>query len=299
MRWLQGTLICALSTAFGASGVSASVLLQKRHGNQVIDARSDENGAPPTECHVERDSKNPFCLPKNGTEVLTGDKYHVTWDSDAFPPNSTITVGLNYVNSSENAGVSAYTSDRTENSYGFVTIEMDKAWLQDQPRNNLSVYIVEYNPGSNERAKTVPGPVISLVNKPNKHYPPPPPTPPPNKTGLMIGLPVALGVVLLVLLGLYFGMSKNRRIGLGNIMGSRGKGYGGGKSRIERLGGRGRRRGGAAAASVRLGELNDGEQYTDEPRGGRIKGDTEIFNESERTRGNAFREELSRMKSWK
>ncbi|OAX83034.1 hypothetical protein ACJ72_02617, partial [Emergomyces africanus] len=293
MRWLQGTLICALATALGASGVSASVLFQKRQGNQVAARAPHENGTPPTECHVEPGSKNPFCLPKNGSEVFTGDTYYVTWDSDAFPPNSTISVGLNYVNSSENEGLSAYPSDRTENSYGFVTIQMDEAWLQNKPRNNLSVFIVEYNAGSKERAKTVQGPVISLVNKGNKHYPPPPPTPVPNKAALTIGLPVVLGVVLLVLLGLYFGMSKNRRIELGNIMGSRSKGYGGGKSRIERLGGRGkRRRGGgggaaaAAAASVRLGELDDGDQYTDEPLGGRVRGDTEIFNESERTRGN-------------
>ncbi|KLJ11007.1 hypothetical protein EMPG_13705 [Blastomyces silverae] len=311
MRWLQGTLICALTTALGGSGAGASVLLQTRQGNHVTarapqDADSDKNGAYPPECHVERESKYPFCLPKNDTEVFTGDIYYVTWDSDAFPPNSTITVGLNYANSSENAGVSAYTSDRRENSYGFVTIQMDKVWLQGESRNNLTAYIVEYNPGSNERAKTVAGPLISLVNRPGKHYPPPPPTPVPDKAGLTIGLPVALGVFFLILLGLYFGMRKSRRIGLGSIMGSRGKGYGGGKSRIERLGGggRGRRRdrdtaSASAAAAVRLGELNDGDQYTDDPRGGRIRSDAEIFNESERTRGNVFRDELSRMKSWK
>ncbi|KKZ61961.1 hypothetical protein EMCG_03554 [[Emmonsia] crescens] len=305
MRWLQSTFICALTTALGGSGVGASVLLQKRQGNQVTarapeDKPSDKNGAYPPECHVERESKIPFCLPKNGTEVFIGDIYYVTWDSDAFPPNSTITIGLNYVNSNENEGLSAYTSDRTENSYGFVTIKMDKDWLHGQSRNNLSVHIVEHSPGSNDRAKMVAGPIVSLVPKPGKHHPPPPPTPVPNKMALAIGLPVALCVFFLILLGLYFGMSKNRRIGLGNIMGSRSKGYGGGKSRIERLGGRGRRgSAGAAAAAVRLGELNDGEQYTDEPRGGTVRADTDIFNESERTRGNAFREQVSGMKSWK
>ncbi|EER45364.1 conserved hypothetical protein [Histoplasma capsulatum H143] len=268
------------------------------------DAPSDGNGVYPPECHVERDSKYPFCLPKNGSEVLTEQIYYVTWDSDLFPGNSTITIGLNYANSSENEGVSAYTSDRTENSYGFVTIQMDKVWLHGESRNNLSVYLVEYDPASKERAKTVAGPIISLINNPGKHYPPPPPTAVPNKLGLMIGLPVALGVIFVVLLGLYFGMKKNRRIGLGNIMGSRAKGYGGGKSRIERLGGgRGRRRdrGAAGAASVRLGELDDGEQYTytDDLRGGRIRSDAEIFNESERARGNVFKEELTRMKSWR
>ncbi|PGH09062.1 hypothetical protein GX51_00815 [Blastomyces parvus] len=310
MRWLQGTLICALTTALGANVVGASVLLQPRQGNHVTarapqDADSDKNGATPSECHVERESKYPFCLPENNTEVHTGQIRYVTWDPDVFPPNSSITVGLNYVNSSGNAGAPAYTSDPRENGYGFVTIEMDKAWLQGNSRNNLTVFIVEYNPGSKERAKTVAGPLISLINKPGKNLPPPPHTPVPNKTGLMIGLPVALVVFFLILLGLCFGMRKNRRIGLGNIMGSRGKGYGGGKSRIERLGGggvgaggRGRRRDRDAAA-VRLGELNDGDQYTDDPRGGRIRSDAEIFNESERARGKAFRDELSRMKSWK
>ncbi|PGG98290.1 hypothetical protein AJ79_08927 [Helicocarpus griseus UAMH5409] len=321
MRCLQGTVLCALTAALGSTGVGASVMLRARE-----EKKEENNGVYPPECHAEGQPIKPFCLPKNGTEVYTEDIYYgteqhpldvptiqkyknagktiitynsniktVTWDSDAFPANSTITVGLNYANSSENAGVSAYTSERTENSYGFVTIKMDKIWLQEEPRNNLSVYIVEHNPNSEGRAKTIPGPTISLVNKPTKHYPPPPPTPVPNKEALAIGLPIGLGGFFLILLGLYFGMRKKRRIELGNIMGARNKGYGNGKSRIERLGGGRGRRGGAG---VRLNELDDADAYRDEPRGGRMRSDAEIFNESERMRGNLFKGNVSRMKSW-
>ena len=80
------------------------------------------------------------------------------------------------------------------------------------------------------------GPSIMITNEPATHYSPPDPTKVPNKEGLIIGLPVSLGFVLLVVVGLYFGMRKQRIIGLGNIMGRRNKGYGTGKSRRQRLG---------------------------------------------------------------
>jgi hypothetical protein len=57
---------------------------------------------------------------------------------------------------------------------------------------------------------------------------------------LLIALPVSLGAVLLIVLGLFFGMRSHRRIGLGSVMGRGRKGYGTGKSRRERMGARGR-----------------------------------------------------------
>ncbi|PGH27299.1 hypothetical protein AJ80_01009 [Polytolypa hystricis UAMH7299] len=237
----------------------------------------------------------PFCLPENGTEVYVGDTYYVTWDSDAYPMNSTITVGLDYVNTTGNGGKSAFTADPRENRYGYVTITMEKGWLQDQSRNNLTVYLVELDPNSDARAKPVTGPIISLVNKPVKHYPPPPPTPPPTKLGLMVGLPIGLGAFCLIVFGLCYGMRKHRRIGLGNIMGGKTKGYGSGRSRVERLGGR--RRGGPSA-TIRMEDLDDpAVRYTDEPSV-RTATDTETFNEAQRAKGNAFKSNLTRLKSW-
>jgi hypothetical protein len=79
------------------------------------------------------------------------------------------------------------------------------------------------------------GPMITLEYEPPKHIPPPPKNSI-DKTGLMIGLPVGLGFVGLVVIGLFIGMRKNRVIGIGNIMGRRNRGYGSGKSRRQRLG---------------------------------------------------------------
>lgn len=89
------------------------------------------------------------------------------------------------------------------------------------------------NPKSS--AEAFDGPMITLQNEPPHHYPPSAKNSI-NKEGLMIGLPVGLGFVLLVVVGLYIGMRKQRIIGLGNIMGHRNRGYGVGKSRRQRLG---------------------------------------------------------------
>jgi hypothetical protein len=78
------------------------------------------------------------------------------------------------------------------------------------------------------------GPTITLEHAPAEHYKPSAKTKF-NKEGLMIGLPVSLGFVVLVVIGLYVGMRKNRIIGLGNIM-SHKRGYAAGKSKRQRVG---------------------------------------------------------------
>jgi hypothetical protein len=112
-------------------------------------------------------------------------------------------------------------------------------------------------------------------------------------------------LVFAVVFGLCMGMRKKRQIGLGNVMGSHQKGFGSGQSSIKRLGRRGRRVGGPGAA-IRLENLEDGERYTDDPYRQNESptkpswgSDTERFNEVERTQGNAFRQDVSRLKTWK
>jgi hypothetical protein len=101
----------------------------------------------------------------------------------------------------------------------------------------LTFYAIMFQDNdASEKANPYEGPTIMITNEPAQHYSPPPPTKAPNKEGLMIGLPVSLGFVFLVVIGLWFGMRKHRNIGLGNIMGRRNKGYGAGKSRRQRLG---------------------------------------------------------------
>jgi len=90
-------------------------------------------------------------------------------------------------------------------------------------------------------------------------------------------------------------------------MGKKGRGYGVGQSRIERLGGKGRSKGKGA---IQLREMErQGAQYSDEPSTRDGHGHAKEvslgslvedgYNESERARGNVFRNEVQRLKSWR
>jgi hypothetical protein len=103
-----------------------------------------------------------------------------------------------------------------------------------------------------------------LQHEPPRHYAPPPKNKL-EKTGLYIGLPLGLALVVVVVVGLYVGMRKNRIIGVGSVMGRRGKGYGVGKSRRQRLG-----LGGKGAIAL---EDRNTPQYRDDARG-RTRGDS-------------------------
>lgn len=168
---------------------------------------------------------------------------------------------------------------------------MEKDWLQGKSGNNLTLYLVMDDPTSGDPAVPQKGPTISLAPKPTDHYKPPPHTKA-TTLGLAVGLPVGLGVVFIILIGLCVGMRKRRQIGLGSVMGRNKKGYGSGKSRGERLG-RSRRENDA----IRLGELEeDPDRYTDDPNVQR--GDPEQYNE-ERMTGQSFRPDVGQLKTWK
>lgn len=231
----------------------------------------------------------------------------MTWDPDYYTINSSIRIELNYANQAGNGGDSAYTSPTVPNAYGYVTIDMQKDWLQGEKRSNLTLYIVELDPTPDARASILGGPTISLINKPVEHFKPPPHTKAPNHLGLILGLPIGLGFVALVVCGLCIGMRKHRKINVGNIMGKKGRGYGIGQSRIQRLGGTRKGKG-----AIRLGGMDrraepgiQGSQYMDEPRQGHGREDSlgslvsDGYNDSERTRGNVFRNEVQRLKSWR
>ncbi|KAL1983427.1 hypothetical protein VTN96DRAFT_10333 [Rasamsonia emersonii] len=223
------------------------------------------------------------------TNVTVDSTYYITWDVDFYPINSSIIIELRY--SDNSAGDSAYTSDRTENGYGYVPIKMQKEWLQGKFYNNLTLYIIENNPESGQRTSYREGPTITLLPKPVEHYKPPPPTSF-NKLGLVVGLPISLSVIILVVAGLFFGMRKSRQIGLGNVMGPRKNGYGIQQSKIQRLDYR-------SKDSINRGRVYNTDVYTDNPNHRPVvKVDTELCNEIERTRGHAFTHDVSNFKSW-
>ncbi len=188
---------------------------------------------------------------------------------------------------------------------------MDKAWLQGSGRNNLTLTIISLAPNANAKINATAGPVVSLTNRPATHYPAPPTTKAPNRLGLLVGIPVGLCFFVFVLCGLFFGMRKHRKIGLGNVMGRR-RGYGVGKSRRQRLGKNG---------AIRLGEAEGADggkeaaHFKDEPAEGvelqqrspeharevnlgslADSPSTEGFGHVD-THGNAFRDEISRQRA--
>ncbi|KAE8147432.1 hypothetical protein BDV25DRAFT_33575 [Aspergillus avenaceus] len=204
------------------------------HRNPTVPLRRSE--AFPNDFPICTDSKGPFapiCLPRDGADIIVEATYYVTWNADFYPLNATITIEMRYTNSS--AGESAFTSKSTDNSYGYIPLHIRQDWLQDKPQNELTLYIIELDPASGTRASVRKGPTITLRPKPVEQHKPPPQPMAFNKVALLIGLPISLGIIIVVVAGLFFGMRKSSKIGLGSVMGSRGKGYGIGKSRDQRL----------------------------------------------------------------
>lgn len=231
----------------------------------------------------------PFCLPIDGADVLVGATYYVTWNADFYPLNATITIELRYVNST--VGDSAFTSEKTDNSYGYIPMHMNEEWLQGKSQNALTLYIIELDLESDRRASAQQGPTVTLRHKPAEHWRPSPQLPF-NRLALYTGLPVGLAMVVAVVLGLFFGMRNRRKIGIGNIMGSRGSGYGVGKSRSERMG-------------QNLQDLEDDgsalwKQLTEDVGSARAStNEPTAFDELERTASYAFHRDQTKLKSWK
>ncbi|KAF9890163.1 hypothetical protein FE257_006324 [Aspergillus nanangensis] len=226
----------------------------------------------------------PFCLPQHETDVVVGATYYVTWNADFYPLNATIIIEIRYSHSTQ--GDSAFSSPKTDNSYGYISLHMEDEWLQEKPENALTLYIIEFEPTSGHRASARQGPTITLHSKTADHYKPPPAVPV-NKTALYIGLPVGLGVCILVVAGLYFGMRDRRRIGLGNVMGNRRTGYGIGKSKHQLLLG-------SETELESPGNSLDVERYSEDYDSGQ----SEMYSELERTASYAFKRDPSKLKSW-
>ncbi|KAF1962954.1 hypothetical protein CC80DRAFT_588441 [Byssothecium circinans] len=217
-----------------------------------------------TEFPICRDTNaKPFCLPSDKSTLYVGKTYYTTWNSDFFPSNSTVQIKVQWANDTK---VETWTSENLPNQLGYAAIKMEKEWLQGYTHYNLSFRALNFRLNDpSAKLDAFDGPQITLTYPSPEHYPPSEKTKF-NKEGLMIGLPASFGFVCLVVFGLWFGMRKNRTIGLGNIMGRR-RGYGTGKSRRQRLG-LGKK------GAIKLEERETGPQYRDVPRGGHGRGDS-------------------------
>ncbi|KAE8374778.1 hypothetical protein BDV26DRAFT_300040 [Aspergillus bertholletiae] len=282
---------CLGAAIQGANDLGPSVVVGLTEDSQTT-ARRQRNNASlddfPVCTHFDGPFV-PFCLPQNGTDVVVDATYYVTWNADFYPLNASITVEMRYSNNT--VGDSAFTTEKTENSYEYLPLYMHKEWLQGKVQNDLTLYFVELNPASDTRASIQKGPMITLHPKPVEHYKPSPPMAF-NKTALCIGLPVSLGIIIVVVADLFFGMWESRRIGLGNAMGSRGKGYEIGKSKSQRL-----RK--SRSKFYHSNTVSASSKYMDDPDLGLSEMvDSDLYNEIERAARLTFRQDSMRLKSW-
>ncbi|MCJ1309053.1 hypothetical protein MMC25_002708 [Agyrium rufum] len=196
------------------------------------------NGQMCTTADLDKSINSVFCEPTNGSTKYPNERYYVTWDPTKFANDSQIIVYVDYTNPTENEGANAWQSPTVYAAQGFVIMETDSAWLQGQKANFLTFSLSSYSL-DNAFAK-YPGPIVNLTNVPANHLPPQSGGGRPNKLGLLLGLPIGLGVMAIVLGGLYFGMRHHRRISLKEVLGRNSAGgYGVRKSRRQRMGKKG------------------------------------------------------------
>ncbi|KAF1809094.1 hypothetical protein P152DRAFT_452215 [Eremomyces bilateralis CBS 781.70] len=184
--------------------------------------------SPSTQFPVCRDTDQAFCQPSNSSELYIGETYYVTWNPDFFAENSTITIILNYYN---DTGKQAWSSPGINNNIGYTTVKIDSSWLQGSNANNLTFIALQYSGSS----KAFDGPHVGITTRPVEHLPPNITKTNPKNLALWVGLPVVLGFILIVLVGITLGFRKHRKIGLGNIMSRTRHGYGSRKNRNQRV----------------------------------------------------------------
>ncbi|KAL3479846.1 hypothetical protein BJX99DRAFT_52941 [Aspergillus californicus] len=222
----------ALSYDFGTSLANISIFNHTATTSTLANSSNRFSSGDFPICNDLQGPFVPFCLPEDGAEVLVDTTYYVTWNADFYPLNATITIELRYSDSPE--GSSAFTSEKTDNSYGYTPLHMSTEWLQGKSNNTLTFYIIELDSTLDRRASARQGPTITLLPKPVEHYKPSPPARF-NKLALCIGLPVSLVVVIIVVVSLVLSMRRTREGLTGTIWGSRRKGYGIAKSISQRL----------------------------------------------------------------
>lgn len=191
-------------------------------------------------CHNADGEFAPLCPMPNNNTLYVSETYYVTWDTSFYSgPNATVRVMANYHNAT-GGGPQAFESPQTLHSWGYVSLPVDKAWLQGYSSNKLTLFITSLGrsrQGSQQAVSLNQGPTITITSRPYRPYTPPDPTKAPTGTSLYIALPTVIAFMILVICGLSFAKRKDRRIGLGNIMG-RNRGYKalGKRSKRQRMG---------------------------------------------------------------
>ena len=251
------------------------------------------------------------CFPPSASECLAyADVPTVTWDPDFFNQGNMtadltdVKVAVFLLNGTTNAplGERIDLSDPIRGSRGFYTWKVDNSMLAGQPALNVSLLLLYGATVGGGLVRNATGPTVLV--QPVAPYRQPQ-TKLPVGPALYIGLPVILGVLLLVLFGTCLWNRRHRQIGLGNIMSRSRHGYGIGESRAQRLAKSVRRsvmRRGGKGQGIQLTarDVQPHEVYRDVPeqadrraREGFVREDS-FQNQAVGGGRNAFREEVSR-----
>ncbi|KAK0631957.1 hypothetical protein B0T14DRAFT_490407 [Immersiella caudata] len=174
----------------------------------------------------------PFCEPKNNATIYPGKTHYVTWDPSFFKSSNTTIRVVGFYNESEEA----FSSDLISAGWGFYQwrVESDLYKIPGKDAVNITLRIASLPLGAT--VSWVPGPTVVVTPSPS---PEPTKSPVPKGEALYIALPTVLGFVVLMVIGTCIWNRKHRKINLGNVMGRGRGGYGVGKSRRQRVFGKG------------------------------------------------------------
>lgn len=266
-------------------------------------------------CYNMDGENAPFCRPSLNSTLFTGNTYYVTWDPDFYNKTGSIksnityeiTVRLDFLNKTSNQWekLETYDENKVPASWGFWPLKVESKLLSGHKKyNNVTITLLSAPVGSNDKKNSFALPVV--VEPPrldlNK------PTPKPAGRTLYIALPVCLGTIALLLIGVCMFNRSTRRIELGNIMSRARHGYSGRKTRRRMF--KSKRDNGiqldGAEDAVPRGEYRDDDaapqlsRRDSEGLGSLAGSPTDAHFEQQGTTGgsrNAFRDEVSRQDS--
>ncbi|KAK1757357.1 hypothetical protein QBC47DRAFT_375772 [Echria macrotheca] len=209
-------------------------------------------------CQNRDGDSAPFCEPKNNASIYPGATHYVTWDPAFFNTTNTTVRLVGFYNETDEA----FSSDLMAAGWGFYQwqVKPDLYTSRHKSAVNITFRIAALPVGSS--AKWFAGPTVLVGPSPT---PLQPPTQLPSGAALYIALPTVLGFVAVMVVGTCWWNRHHRRIGLGNVMGRGRGGYGVGKSRRQRLFGKGN----GKKEGIRLmeREVGGGDEQEEERRG--------------------------------
>lgn len=125
---------------------------------------------------------------------------------------SSVVIHLDHTNVTGDAGSTIFTSEITDNSFGYLKIRADKKWVQNKKPTNASISLIANpKPDSGVRARTFEGPTVVLARPPKKPRSPSVRHISPNRTAVLVIFPI-LGVVIFLFSAImFFGMRRAGR----------------------------------------------------------------------------------------